>query len=315
MHFRSVADLNKTILSNLHRFPSDIDLVVGIPRSGLMAASLVALALNLPLADFDGFLEGRVLASGLTRKTRGRRRWEDLQHVLVVDDSLQSGRSMAQAREKLAQAGLKPKVTFCAIYGVETGDDAGAELILERVGKPRVFEWNVMHHKVLSKSCVDIDGILCLDPERAENDDGAEYMNFLQSAKPLHAPTGKIATLVTSRLEKYRAQTVDWLGRNGVEYEELVMLDLPDAHTRRRLGAHGVFKGEYYRDSPAVLFIESEQKQAETIARISGKPVLWLPGAQMVYPDRLSVQKHVHAYNSLVRRAARKLQRLSSRTG
>ena len=58
MNYRSVNDLNHCIVANLHRLPRDIDLVVGIPRSGVLAASLIALHLNLPLVDLDGFIEG-----------------------------------------------------------------------------------------------------------------------------------------------------------------------------------------------------------------------------------------------------------------
>lgn len=43
--------MNDTIVRNLHRLPRDIDLVVGIPRSGLLAANLLSLAANIPMAD------------------------------------------------------------------------------------------------------------------------------------------------------------------------------------------------------------------------------------------------------------------------
>ena len=48
MNYRSIADLNHTILKQLHMLPRDFDLVVGVPRSGMLPANLIALYLNLP---------------------------------------------------------------------------------------------------------------------------------------------------------------------------------------------------------------------------------------------------------------------------
>ena len=271
MEYRSVTDLDRDIRNNLHRLPADIELVVGVPRSGMLAASLVALMLNLPLADVDGYAQGRVLASGTTR----RRQALDVdaasaRHVLVVDDSIDTGTSMLRARQALH--GLGSRRTFCAVYGTQgVADDC---LVLETVPKPRIFEWNLMHHKFLERMALDIDGILCVDPTRAQNDDGVGYADFLVNAHPLTRPTRKVGSLVTSRLAKYRAPTEAWMARNGVEYGELAMLDLPDAETRRRLGSHARFKARHYRRSDAVLFVESECRQAREIARMSGKDVL-----------------------------------------
>lgn len=273
MEYRSVSDLSETIRRNLHRTPRDIDVVIGVPRSGILAASMVALALNLPLADLDGFIAGRLLASGRTRRRAALDMTaSDVRRALVVDDSVRTGAAAEDARRKLSGV---PGVefTFCAVYGAEVA--AGSvDLILEMVPEPRVFEWNVMHHPLLAQACVDIDGVLCVDPTPSDNDEGENYLRFLQNARPLHTPTQRIGTLVTSRLERYRKETEAWLEAAGIQYGKLVMLDGVDAETRRRLGLHGKFKGAYYRNDPAQLFIESEPAQAAEIARISGKNVL-----------------------------------------
>ncbi len=93
-----------------------------------------------------------------------------------------------------------------------------------------------------------------------------------------------LGTLVTSRLEKYRPQTEGWLAAQGVQYDRLIMLDLPSKAERQRLFAHGTFKGNYYRDSDAILFVESENRQAKQIAEIAGKPVLCLQTHSMIQP-------------------------------
>ncbi|MDB5456968.1 MAG: phosphoribosyltransferase [Caulobacter sp.] len=290
MHYRSIADLNATITRNLRQIPHDIDLVVGIPRSGLIPANMISLALNLPLADFEGFLQGRILAKGRTRALNsltmepGRPR-----KVLVVDDSINSGGSMLEARQKLAAAGLEDAAVFCAVYGLRDAHPE-ADLVLETVPRPRMFQWNLMHHKFLADACLDIDGVLCVDPSDDENDDGPGYEAFLSNARPFLRPTQKVGHLVTSRLEKYRGATQAWLAAAGIDYGKLWMLDLPDAKARRRLGAHGRFKAGVYAELDATLFIESEERQAVEIARLSRKPVLSIETQTILYPDQLEDQ-------------------------
>ena len=285
MQYRSVADLNDTILAQLHRLPPDIDLVVGIPRSGLLAANIVSLALNVPLADIDGFLAGRLLATG---KTRHREAFDTpidrFRRVLVIDDSLRSGASLVEARAKIARSDGRDRYIFCAVYGVEQRH-AEADIILEAVPVPRMFQWNFMHHKFLEHCCVDIDGVLCFDPMPEQNDDGPHYEHFLGEARQLLIPTKKIGHLVTSRLERYREHTEGWLAARGIEYGKLWMLDLPSAEERRRQGAHGAFKAQVYKSIPdAMLFIESEERQAHEIAELAGRPVLSIASHSIVYP-------------------------------
>ena len=315
MNFRSIADLQHIILTRIHTIPPDVDIVVGIARSGMLPATMIALALNVPLAEMTTFSAGTILGMGRTRRVkRMELNFADVRHALIVDDSSDTGASIQEARATLSPIAGAIKMTFCAIYG-RPGISV-ADLTFEQVPHPRVFEWNVMHHSLLERSCVDIDGILCHDPSADENDDGAAYLAFLEQARTRLLPTKAIGTLVTSRLEKYRPQTETWLKKHGISYGSLIMLDLPDAATRRKQQAHGTFKGGYYRKSTAELFIESELNQAVEIARISGKPVLSMEGPIMCYPNDLSaiaalqrVRRLVEAkrYRSLAGRIAKRL--------
>lgn len=288
MKYRSLTDLSVLITGNLHRIPQDVDLVVGIARSGILPAITIALLLNKRYADLEGYLAGRLSGAGSTKQHAGL--IEDVckaRHVLVIDDSLNRGHAMREARQRLAHLAGDVRFTFAAAYVVPDGV-AEVDIALEVLPLPRMFEWNFIHHPYLEHACVDIDGVLCLDPCAAENDDAHRYLAFLADAVPHYRPTRRIACLVTSRLEKYRAETEAWLARHGILYDKLVMLDLPSAEERRRLGFHGRFKGEVYRDSKAMIFIESEYAQAIEIARISGKPVLSIEGQQIVNPDTWS---------------------------
>lgn len=298
MEYRSVSDLNEAIVSNLARIPRDIDLVVGVPRSGLLAANLLSLALNVPMSDLDSFLDGREYTSGSTKAVRrcvdpSRRR-----KILLLDDSISSGKAMREARARIDQARVDADIVFAAVYGIRD-QHPEADLVLEKVALPRIFQWNFMHHKILEQACVDIDGVLCLDPSEEENDDGAAYLEFLKNAVPYHATTRKIGWLVTSRLEKYRAQTEAWLANASITYDKLIMLDLASKQERQRLGVHGIFKAEFYRNCASPLFIESDVRQAEVIAAKSGKPVLCIETHQMHLPDPLSARQIARRFRHL----------------
>jgi uncharacterized HAD superfamily protein/hypoxanthine-guanine phosphoribosyltransferase len=276
VNYRSVVNLSESIQKNLHKLPSDIDLIVGVPRSGMLAGCLMALYLNLNVCELDGYKRNELLQKGATRKTRHD--WikypSDAKHVLIVDDSIDSGLSIKMVKEKLKGVTYGSKTTFCAIYS-STENHEGVNIYFELVKLPRVFEWNLMHRPALSQYCLDVDGVLCLDPSEHENDDGILYRKFLENAKPLMIPSFPVGHLVTSRLEKYRAETEQWLDRHNIEYRNLHMLDLPDAATRRRLACHAKFKSEVYKSlDEAQLFVESATSQAKEIARLAGKPVL-----------------------------------------
>jgi orotate phosphoribosyltransferase len=321
MQYRSLADLNRDVLRLLTRIPRDVDLVVGVPRSGLLAANLFALYLNVPLADVDGWLAGRTLASG----RRGRPGAEaaspsGYRSVLVVDDSISSGKQLRAIKERIAAELPDANVRYLAVYATSVGaslvDYAG-----EIVEKPRCFEWNVLHHDQLDTFCVDIDGVLCLDPTRDENDDGERYARFLQDAIPYFLPTKRVGWLVTCRLERYRQHTEQWLRRHGVEYGELLMMQYPDAQARKAAGAYAEYKAEAYRRTGAALFVESEARQAARIAALTGKPVLCLETGTLAAPgDVAAAQRVVRELpqalpSMLLRRARRGLSRLATYAG
>ncbi|TPI20575.1 MULTISPECIES: phosphoribosyltransferase [unclassified Mesorhizobium] len=289
MNYRSISDMNDAIVRNLHRLPRDIDLVVGVPRSGILAGTMVSLIANIPMTDLDSFLAGRIYTSGITKRWAGLdRQASEMRKILVIDDSIIGGTAMRDAREKVAASGIEGDFIFAAVFGLSLRHEE-TDMVFEAVPHPRMFQWNFMHHVFLEQCCVDIDGVLCLDPTEDENDDGPAYEKFLAEARPLLGPTRKIGWLVTSRLEKYRKLTEAWLASRDIKYDHLIMLDLPNKAERQRLGAHGSFKAEFYRKSDAILFIESEHEQAQRIAKLSGKPVLCVETNMVSLPDPMSL--------------------------
>jgi uncharacterized HAD superfamily protein/hypoxanthine phosphoribosyltransferase len=288
MQYRSISDLTRVITSNLHLVPQDVDLVVGIPRSGILPAIIISLMLNLRYADLDCFLDGRMAGAGSTKRHAGMiDEPGKARHVLVIDDSVNRGHAMQEAKDRLRAISGETRITYAAVYVVPDGQ-AQVDVLFEVVPLPRVFEWNLAHHTYLNHACVEIDGVLCRDLRQDENDNGPNYDRFLANASPLHRPTQRIACLVTSRQEKYRPQTEAWLERQGIAYDKLVMLDQSATEESLRPDLLGEFKGKVFRESDAILFLAADHSQAAQIARVAGKPVLSIDRQELLHPDALS---------------------------
>ncbi|WP_242118884.1 phosphoribosyltransferase family protein [Aestuariivivens sediminicola] len=301
MNYRSISDLNNTILRQLHLIPRDIDLVVGIPRSGMLPANLMALYLNLPYTDIHSFLNGYIYKSGARRQFFNA---SDYRKILVVDDSIASGSALKECRKALAHLESEFEIRYAVIYYTPEKQHL-ADIALEEVATPRFFQWNIFNHTSLEKACYDIDGVLCVDPTEEENDDGERYRSFLQNAKPLYIPGSRIGTIVTSRLEKYRKETELWLASHGVSYNKLVMLDLPDMKARQKANDHAGHKAKEYQANGYNLFVESDLRQAIAINRHTRKPVFCTENFQMIY-DSESVVYNIKSgkYLPFLRRLA-----------
>lgn len=272
MNFRSINDLSNLIRNNLSLIPTDIDLIVGIPRSGLLVANIIALLLNKPLTDVDGVIQGRLISSGRTKDiTKNIKNISDCKKALVVDDSIASGISLLQCKERL-QSVNSIEFIYCVAYALPSSKDM-VDISFEVLEDPRLFEWNLFSQKsMLGKMCFDIDGVLCDDPRAEQNDDGEKYELFLKNTRAKIRPTGRIGYLVTSRLEKYRSLTEAWLNDNNIEFDSLIMLNTT-AEQRAAMNLHASFKADYYRKSDAILFVESEERQAKEICHLTRKPV------------------------------------------
>lgn len=279
MYFRNIADLNQIILKRLSILPRDFDLIVGIPRSGMLPANLLALYLNKPYTDIHSFVNGHVYKAG----ERGQFiTVKEFKKILIVDDSVSSGSAIKKAKELLV--GIDPdfEISFCAVY-VSPGKESVVDYVFEIVPLPRYFQWNIFNHTSLDKACFDIDGVLCVDPTPEQNDDGPIYLDFIKNAAPLYIPGSLIGTLVTSRLEKYRTETENWLKQHNVKYKKLIMLDLPDMYARQRANNHAEHKASVYKENEYNLFFESSLRQALEINQLTGKPVFCTENFEMVF--------------------------------
>jgi len=269
INFRAFESMALAIRQNVHKLPSDIDLIVGIPRSGIIPAYIVGLFLNKNVCSLNEFIHDLIPAKGERPVEKGVEKFS--KHILLVDDSICSGKALAKVKNQLATGRFSNyRFTYCAVFAQKSSAHL-ADYVFSIVEQPRLFQWNYLNHRVAEECCFDIDGVLCEDPTLEQNDDGPKYLDFIKNAKPLFIPRYPICAVVTSRLEKYRAETENWLKKHGIKYRFLFMLNAT-AQERRSKGLHASFKAKIYkRLKGTVCFIESDPTQASEIAKLSGK--------------------------------------------
>ena len=268
--FKTFQSLATCIRKNIYKLPADIDLIVGIERSGIIPAYILALFLNKNVCSLNEFINDIAPLKGQRKLNEENN--NKYKKILIVDDSVNFGNALNKTKELLAvKDNTDCKFEYLAIYAAEESKDL-VDYYFEIAEQPRLFQWNYLNHDIASRCCFDMDGVLCVDPTDEENDDGEKYINFIKNAKPLFIPKYEINAIVTSRLEKYRKLTEEWLKNNNVKYKRLYMLNLETAEERRKQNCHASFKASIYkRLNDTVCFIESDSKQAQDIVSISKK--------------------------------------------
>lgn len=273
-------DMSHVIRNNLSKIPHDIDFVIGVPRSGMLCASIIAEFINVPLIDVDSFINGNIATGG---GRLGLFKQKEYKRVLVVDDTVNSGLAMSKTKAKLAKSPRYSEYEF--IYMCIFIDGPGSvDLYLEDLREyPKkdiqpLYEWNIFNHypHIMCRFMWDIDGVFCTEEGRPDDSDEEGYENYIKTVKPLFIPKVPISTIVTYRIKKYSSVTEEWLKEQGIRYNNIIMFDADRWQDRNYSGiSSSMFKGMIYKNSKEfLLFIESDDRQAREIHQISGKPVL-----------------------------------------
>ncbi len=231
----------------------------------MIPAYMIGFLKNLQVVSINEFISGNIFKFGeRPLKMAGK-------NIIVVEDTCYSGKSINKCKELLDDMKDKYNIKYMAVYTTYEGEH-NLDISLSYLVTPRMFQWNYLNHVNIERSCFDMDGVLCQDPAEEQNDDGEKYIEFIKNARPLYIPKYKIKAIVTSRLEKYRKYTEDWLKSNNVMYEKLYMLNLPDKEARIKHNAHASFKAKIFNKLKNTLyFYESDRNQAYKIFQLTGK--------------------------------------------
>lgn len=280
MKYITINELNETIRNNIWKIPRDIDFIIGVPRSGMIGASIIASYLNVPLIDVNSFLLGLEPWGGL-RFEYFTKKHEKTNKVLVIDDTVSSGRAMNEVKNKLSKSNDNLTFIYMCVYLEGWGEEV-VDLYLYDIREYTnnfteivIYEWNILQHNInFMDTCLyDMDGVLCVDPPDERNE--KEYLKYIKNAKPLFIPRTKIGGIVTYRLIKNREVTQRWLFENGITYDKLTMFNANSWDERNKMNiSPEEFKGNFYKiNDKYKLFVESNDYQAKKISEISNKPV------------------------------------------
>jgi len=238
----------------------DYDVIVGVPRGGLLVASMIAMKWNKPLTTPWLLAQQKAWYGNLISVKHGR--------VLVIDDSCGSGSSIVNAGKDLAQLHVyKPvhtAVVFCSTEAMGRMD-----YYYREVTAPAALEWEIPHSQgyAVSHVVMDMDGVICEDFQ------GGDYYTWLRSAKPLLIPDYRI-DIVTNRLSRYEHETRQWLHDHGIRYGKLLMWNVSE-HPQYDREAWADFKLAALKQLGTIdLMYESDPVLAAIIAKELGIPVV-----------------------------------------
>jgi orotate phosphoribosyltransferase len=268
----TATDLARDTEKMIGMMPKRPDVVVGIARSGLLPATQMA-------ATFHSALYATSPA-GLALCGHGARFHYDSAKpsvVAIVDDTTHSGRQMKLAAEKVYRKFPQAELIRCVVYAHPR---SLTEVDVASVIYPgwHYLEWNLFNAGHAAFMATDMDGVLCDDFTVAEcvdeDGDGQRYLAAMANRHPRQIPCrAPLQAIITSRLERYRSQTEEWLEKWKIKYKNLIMG--PWATTQERHGQQGRWKAEQYALlTDANLFVESDPRQANEIVLMSNKPVL-----------------------------------------
>ncbi|MEM9825085.1 MAG: hypothetical protein AAF958_00775 [Planctomycetota bacterium] len=260
--------------------PPETKLIAGVARSGLAAATMVAMQLHLPLVAIRQ-TAGDIVSAGNGWRLGGDRHVETNPNALVtvIDDTVMTGNSLNAIRDTVRREFSN---YLCASVYCNPAAATKPDIHAVDLPWPHLLEWNLFNSVLTPNMAVDFDGILCWDCKPEDDDDGERYEEFIEHAAPKYiARRVPIPLIVTARIERYRKATERWLRRHGIRWGRLIMHPAKTLAERRRddIAAYKArhFKSWASRHSavPAPsMFVESDPGQARRIAALSRRLVV-----------------------------------------
>lgn len=239
------------------RLPRKYDLIVGIPRAGLLFGNFMAMELSIPLSTpetVENFWQSKVMDD------------KPIKSILIVEDMTKNGTQVLPLKRTLQTIYPKAIIHIGAVFQPEGGLDL--DTFGAKIDCRSITEWDFLDEQVYQNVAVDMDGVLCQDVPPGITERGFEI--WAKDAVPYLIPRFRIQAIITSRLEKTRALTDDWLRRNGVKYYNLLCDPSPTLEDRDLIG----WKVHCINWRKPEVFVESDDRVAQEVHWRTGVPVI-----------------------------------------
>ena len=248
------------------------DGIVGIPRSGMIPASLLSTLLSKPLFSVINDEIHMLNCSSVFGGSRMRKFEGDVKNLVFVDDTVYSGETFEKLEKVFGD--IKTAVVYAPRFSCEKVD-----YFADILNPPHILEWNFFNSGYVEAAIFDIDGILSKNVPIPVCENEALYIDWLKNVEPYYHRVPrlfKINKLVTGRLERYRDITEEWLQKNGIQYGELVMFptELEAERNKNHYKVVGKYKAEIYNNCDCRYFVESELSESKVIKEYTDKSVI-----------------------------------------
>ena len=243
------AELIGDAIKLAEQVPPEIDGICGIPRSGMIPASVIAAHLHLPLYTYH---KGQVKNVGKGSRLNST----DGQNLLFVDDTTMMGNTLKKLE---SVKGVK-----ASVY-VNPHSPRKPDLYTKELEPPHLLEWNLFNSGYCKNMAFDMDGVICHDQP--------PKLWGKQVERPRYLPRRSAVTIITARLERDRLITESWLKDHGVTVDKLVMFQGTEAD-RLKPRAISEYKAKAFKESGKDWYVESDSRQAHEIAELTGAWVI-----------------------------------------
>lgn len=262
---------NEQLITNtINIMPKIIDpkFIVGIPRSGMIPASIISTNLHSPLISLDQHNYNLYNIGNGGRFMESSPKAGNV--IYLVDDSANTGNTLQITKKILSDKFPNNVIKTVAIFVTPH-----AQTIIDIYSvcmEWHFFEWNI--HNTFVKTAYDFDGVLCRDFTEEEDDDGELYLGTMRNMELTKIqPRRNPLTIITGRLEKYREETEKWLKNHKYTINKLYMMNIPkEERTLEKVIKH---KSDTYLNlSEIPIFFESCPIQSAEIFNLTKKTVI-----------------------------------------
>lgn len=256
--------------------------IIGIPRSGMIAATIIAEDLNIGVCSINEYMSSNGDDNLFSIHGVRNVKHNQTNMYLVVDDTCchgTMGEKVFELKKKFPNKIFVSAVVHidgpCNLYKpdiclVDLRKDPD---FLKEPKYITLHYYNILNNQFSSNVLYDLDGVMCVDPPDDINTEA--YENYLREPKPLYIPIttpNKPIDICTYRLAKYEKETRAFLKHYNINVGKLTMFPAATKEIRN-FTPSWYYKAQHYKDNNYLLFIESNDQEAQQICRLSQKPV------------------------------------------